>query len=187
MSMHVTLVLAGVDIPGSGLLSEGRRDAATGQWTLPPAAGRRVNGLEATQTERRFDLVELDRFRYDSPANIAAWVTHLTGVESALRLLNVGPGMLSTGTMPEYLYDRTGGVVGLLERLIEDGCREAMDTKHETLTEALLDSITIDLTHAPDRDPAAGEIPAVPPPRRTPGKRHRNTVLDDRGPAGATG
>lgn len=186
MSMHVTLVLVGVDIPGSGLLSEGRRDAATGQWTLPPTAGRRVNGLEATQTERRFDLVELGPFRYDSPASIAAWVTHLTGVENALRLLNAGPGMLSTGTMPEYLFERTGGVVGLLERLIEDGCREAMDSGQETLTEALLDSITIDLTHTPDRDPGAGEVPTVPPPRRT-GRRHRNTVLDDRGPAGAAG
>ncbi|GAB1339833.1 hypothetical protein ACE1SV_64230 [Streptomyces sp. E-15] len=164
MSVHVTLVLVGVDIPGSGLLREGRRDATSGQWSLPPASPRRVNGLEATQTERRFDLVELGRFRYDSPANIAAWVRHLTGVEDALRLLDAGPRMLSSGTMPEYLYERTGGVVGLLERLIEDGCREAMDCGLESLTEGLLDSVTIDLTHATDRDPDAGEVPAVPPP-----------------------
>ncbi|WP_329141404.1 hypothetical protein OG552_30230 [Streptomyces sp. NBC_01476] len=56
MSMHVTLVLVGVDIPSSGLMDEGH-----------PAAQRRgrrpVNGWEPTRTERRFDLVELDRFR----------------------------------------------------------------------------------------------------------------------------
>ena len=28
--------------------------------------------MEATQTERRFDLIELDRFRYDTPAQITA-------------------------------------------------------------------------------------------------------------------
>ncbi|MFE2247253.1 TniB family NTP-binding protein [Streptomyces lavendulae] len=187
MSMHVTLVLVGVDIPGSGLLREGRRDAATGQYTLPPASLHRVNGLEATQTERRFDLVELGPFRYGSPAGIAAWVRHLTGVENALRLLDASPNMLSTGTMPEYLFERTSGVVGLLERLIEDGCREAMDSGQEALTETLLDSIGIDLTHTPDRDQDAGEVPTVPSPRRTPNRRRRNTVLDDRGPAGAAG
>ena len=37
MSMHVTLVLVGVDIPGSGLLTEGRFDPGTRQWILPPS------------------------------------------------------------------------------------------------------------------------------------------------------
>jgi len=97
--------------------------------------------------------------------------------------------------MPEYLYRRTDGVVGLLERLIEDGCREAIDTGTEELTEGILDSVTVDITRAPGRDPAAGEIPAVPPKpasraardgrssRRRPG---RNTVFDDHGPAAAS-
>ncbi|MFE9258009.1 TniB family NTP-binding protein [Streptomyces sp. NPDC006879] len=187
MSMHVTLVLVGVNIHASGLLREGLRDAATGQWTLPPASSRRVNGLEATQTERRFDLVELGPFRYDRPASIAAWARHLTGVENSLRLLDACPGMLSSGTMPEYLYERTGGVVGLLERLVEDGCREAMDSGKEHLTEALLDTIAIDLDGSPARDAAAGEIPLVPAKKRPPTKQGRNTVFDDRGPAGETG
>ncbi|WP_201724799.1 hypothetical protein [Streptomyces antimycoticus] len=51
MSMHVTLVLIGVDIPGSGLLREGRHDARTGQWILPPSQHAKVHGLEATQTD----------------------------------------------------------------------------------------------------------------------------------------
>jgi hypothetical protein len=76
--------------------------------------------LEATQTERRFDLIELDRFRYDAPAQITAWTRHLAGIEQQLRLMDAAPDMLTDATVPEYLYRRTNGVVGLLERLIED-------------------------------------------------------------------
>jgi hypothetical protein len=67
MSMHVTLVLIGVDIPGSGLLREGRHDPRTGQWLFPPSRHAGIHQLEATQTERRFDLIELDRFRLRHP------------------------------------------------------------------------------------------------------------------------
>jgi len=178
MSMHVTLVLIGVDIPGSGLLGEGRCEARTGQWVTPPPRCARVHGLEATQTERRFDLVELDRFRYDTPAGIAAWAAHLAGLEDHLRLLEATPGMLTAGTMPEYLYRRTDGVVGLLERLVEDGCRLAVDTGAERLTETLLDGVAPDLAADTGRDPGAGEVPTVPPhpqPGPHPRKRGRNT------------
>ena len=87
MSMHVTLILVGVGIPASGLLAEGRPD----RWTADPS------GQAATQTQRRFELVHLDPFRYDTPAEIAAWVTHLAGVETHLRLLAAEPGMLPLG------------------------------------------------------------------------------------------
>jgi hypothetical protein len=190
MSMHVTLVLIGVDIPGSGLLREGRHDPRTGQWTFPPSRHAGVHGLEATQTERRFDLVELDRFRYDTPAQITAWTRHLAGIEQQLRLMGADPGMLTDGTMPEYLYRRTSGVAGLLERLIEDGCREAIDTGTERLDQAVLDNVALSLPDIRSRDAEAGEIPPIPPgPAQAGGsgagkrKRGRNTVFDDRGPA----
>ncbi|MGQ4427193.1 hypothetical protein ACN6LL_002033, partial [Streptomyces violaceoruber] len=84
-------------------------------------------------------------------------------------------------------FDRTGGVVGLLERLIEDGCQEAIDSGAECLTEPLLDGIAITLDRADGRDLGAGEIPDIPEPKE-PKKssnraRPRNTVLDDQGPA----
>jgi hypothetical protein len=192
MSMHVTLVLIGVDIPGSGLLREGRPGPRTGQWILPPSRHAAIHGLEATQTERRFDLIELGRFRYDTPPQITAWTRHLASIEQQLRLMNAAPGMLTGGAMPEYLYRRTDGVVGLLERLIEDGCREAIDTGTERITQTVLDNVVLGLAGAPGRDPGAGEIPAVPPGPARPGgkgkhKRGRNTVFDDRGPASGTG
>jgi hypothetical protein len=102
--------------------------------------------------------------------------------------------MLTDGTMPEYLYRRTNGVAGLLERLIEDGCREAIDTGTERLDEALLDNVALSLPDTRSRDAAAGEIPAMPPGPVPPGggaagkrKRGRSTVFDDRGPATGAG
>ncbi|MFG2783939.1 hypothetical protein ACGFY7_39670 [Streptomyces prunicolor] len=67
MGLGVTLILSGVNIPGTGLLREARFDRKTKQWVLPPLESTRVHGLEVTQTERRFELVELDRFRYETP------------------------------------------------------------------------------------------------------------------------
>jgi hypothetical protein len=84
--------------------------------------------------------------------------------------------------MPEYLFRRTGGIVGLLERLIEDGAARAIDTGTERLTADLLDTIDINLGNISGRDHSAGETPDVPPRPTggTKGKR-RNTVFDDHG------
>lgn len=194
MSMHVTLVLIGVGISASGLLREGRHDPRTGQWVFPPASSRdkSYNDEAATQTERRFDLVDLDPFRYDTPDEIAAWVAHLAGIEQHLRLFRAQPGMLTGDGMPEYLFRRSGGIVGLLERLIEDGCMQAIDTGEERLTIELLDGIELNLGNLPNRDPTAGEVPQAPPrpattkSAKSAGRRSRNTVFDDQGmPAAA--
>lgn len=101
--------------------------------------------------------------------------------------------MLTTGEMPEYLYERTRGIVGLLRRLIEDGCTEAITSGEERLTPDVLARTTIHLRDHSDLDPAAGEIPEIPqnvkPPRppKTRKKRGRNTVFDDRGERPAAG
>ncbi|MFE7369536.1 AAA family ATPase [Streptomyces anulatus] len=186
MSLNVTLILVGVDIAGSGLLREARWNAKKRQWVFPPSEQARVFGLEVTQTERRFDLIELEPFRYSTSPQIQAFIDHLGGIEENLRLLESWPGMLTDGGMPEYLMRRTGGVVGLLQRLIEDGAQEAMDSGQEFLDESLLDEIVISLDD-PSRDPAAGEVPSVPVgttrTRTKKVKRGRNTTLDDRGPA----
>ena len=95
----------------------------------------------------RFDLVDLDRFSYDTPAGIAAWTAHLVGIEQQLRLLRGCDGMLSGGDMPEYLFRRTHGIVGLLRRLIEDGCAKAISAGEERLTPELLADTAIRLGH----------------------------------------
>lgn len=184
------VVLVGVGIPKSGLLREGRFDERTGEWLFPPVKdkGKSPNDEAATQTERRFRLVNLDPFSYDTPADIAAWAGHLSGIEAQLRLFNAGGDPLTGGTMPEYLFRRTGGVVGLLSCLIEEACIAAIDNGTERLGRELLDEITIDPGRLPGRDPGAGEIPGLPRQagaRENTKKRARNTVFDDKGGAGA--
>ena len=189
MSLTV-VVLVGVGIPRSGLLREGRLDHRTGEWAFPPVRdkGKSPNDEAATQTERRFMLVSLDPFSYGTPAAIAAWTSHLSGIEAQLRLFATPANPLTGGSMPEYLFRRTGGVIGLLSCLIEDACMTAIDSGSERLDMDLLDEITIDLSRIPGRDPGAGEVPDLPrnAGRRKAGKRPRNTVFDDKGAAGAT-
>ncbi len=190
MDLNVTLVLIGAGIPGSGLLRGAYVDPRTSQWVFPDIErGKSYNPAAATQTERRFDLVDLDPFDYTTPAGITAFLQHLAGIEDQLRLLRSFDGMLTTGGMPEYLFRRTHGIVGLLRRLIEDGCAKAIATGEERLTPGLLASTVIRLGNLADLDREAGEVPPIPqdvqpPPstRKNSGKKKpRNTVFDDRG------
>ena len=117
---------------------------------------------------------------------MTAFIEHLAGIEDQLRLLRSFDGMLTAGDMPEYLFRRTYGVVGLLRRLIEDGCAKAIATGEERLTRELLAGTPIRLGNLADLDPDAGEIPDIPPamprPRsRRRKRRPRNTVFDDHG------
>jgi hypothetical protein len=190
MSLPVTLILVGVGIPKSGLLRDGRRDPRTGQWLFPPVKdrGRSRNDDAPGQTDLRFDLVDLDRFSYGTPAGTAAWTAHLVGIEQQLRLLHGHDGMLSEDAMPEYLFRRTGGIVGLLRKLIQEACRHAIETGTEKITTSLLDTLALSSADLPGLDPDSGEVPDIPPapaPRKS--SRRRNTVFDDRGtPAAGT-
>ena len=124
--------------------------------------GKSRNDDAPGQTDLRFDLVDLDRFSYDTPAGIAAWTAHLVGIEQQLRLLRGCDGMLSGGDMPEYLFRRTGGIVGLLKKLIQEGCRHAIETGTEKITTELLDTLALRPSDLPGLDPDAGEVPDIP-------------------------
>ncbi|MEU6912826.1 AAA family ATPase [Streptomyces olindensis] len=190
MSMPVTLVLVGVGIPTSGLLREGSRDPKTGEWIYPPVRdrGRSPNDHAASQHERRFQVVDLGPFRYGTAKEMKAWITHLRGLEGHMRLLVDTKGMLTDGDMPEYLFRRTGGIVGVLEKLIQRGLRLAIEDGSERLTKGLLDQITVTPGDMPDLDASSGEQPTIPPHEATAKKKpkSRNTVFDDIGPV-ATG
>ncbi|MGW6401257.1 AAA family ATPase [Streptomyces sp. NPDC055134] len=187
MSMPVTLILVGVGIPTSGLLREGRRDPKTQEWVYEPVkdAGRSPNAHAASQHERRFQVVDLGPFRYITPAEMEAWMVHLRRLEGELRLLSDTTEMLTGGDMPEYLFHRTKGVVGILEKLIQHGCRRAMEDKSECLTKGLLNQFTVTPDDMPDLDAGSGEQPHIPPhePTQKKNSRGRNTVFDDDGPA----
>jgi len=92
--------------------------------------------------------------------------------------------MLSDGAIPEYLFRRTGGIVGLVKKLVQAGCRHAIETGHEQITTDLLDALALSPADLPDLDPGAGEVPHIPaPPAAQPRKpaKPRSTVFDDRG------
>lgn len=195
MSMPVTLILIGVGIYKSGLLRNGRRDPATGQWVIPPVKdrGKSRNDDAPDQTDLRFEPVDLDRFSYGDPQSTAAWIAHLVGLEQQLRLLNARDGMLSEGDMPEYLFRHTRGIVGILRKFVQKACHRAIETGEEEITTTLLDSLAITRKDLPGLDPDSGEIPdgvlADAPAAKKPAKprKPRNTVFDDHGaPAAGT-
>ncbi len=193
MSLPVTLILIGVGIPRSGLLRDGRRDPATGQWLFPPVKdrGKSRNDDAPGQTDLRFDLVDLDRFSYGGTDSTEAWVAHLVGIEQQLRLLHARDGMLSEGEMPEYLFRHTRGTVGILRKLIQKACRRAIESGEEEITAGLLDSLTLTRKDLPGLDPDSGEIPDIlaAPDAKKPARprKPRNTVFDDHGaPAAGT-
>lgn len=103
METSVTVVALGVDVRGSGILYDGTR-------------GR--DKQLRTQTARRFTVLDIEPFRYDTAQGIRDWVAHLAAVEAELPLLDATPGMLSEH-LAEFLYERTSGVIGVLSDWVQ--------------------------------------------------------------------
>lgn len=191
MDTGATLVLVGVGITSSGLLSEGTTDAAVRKGrgapdagalngatvTLAPSGGGRLrrrtveDDEQYTQTERRFKLLHITNFGFVSAAERRDWVSFLAGVGQELRLLGMdkdNPGrILTDGDLPEYLFRRTGGVVGTVNRLVTEACRAAVENPdpesgEERITVALLDGLTANYSAEEGRIAEVGEIPDVP-------------------------
>lgn len=194
MDSGATVILIGVGIPRSGLLREGgpAEDLADRQVHLEPGHQRLrrrevEDDDEATQTERRFTLLHLRNFSYDTPQDVEDWTTFLAGVGHQLRLHGVDHTSLLADGMPEYLFRRTGGVVGSVVQLVSRGARTAMRnpdpaTGDERITREILDREVIDFAGEDGRLPEAGEVPTVPAHRPATAVRAkgRNTVLDDK-------
>lgn len=104
METSVSIVAMGVDVRGSGILYDGK--------------GRPRDEQLRTQTARRFTVLDIDKFHYDSATDIREWVAHLKAVEEDLLLLDKQPGMLSQH-LPEFLFQHTNGVIGVLTDWIE--------------------------------------------------------------------
>lgn len=103
METSVTVVAMGVDVQGSGILYDGKL-----------AHDQRLG----TQTRRRFTLLDLEPFSYDTPEDVRHWVAHLRALEQALLLVDKTDGMLSI-ELAEHLFQRTNGVIGVLHDWIQ--------------------------------------------------------------------
>jgi len=195
-----TLILVGVAIPGSGLLSEGRHDDDV-PVTLTAQKGQlRRRAVEDedqyTQTERRFKLLHVRNYSYHDKRSRREWIELLVALGAQLRLVGMDPEtpgkLLIEGDLPEYLFGRTGGVVGTLCRLVTEACRVAARTPdpvtgEERLTRQLLDGVRANFSAEEGRVAEVGEIPDIPTVRTTATDPKRvNRVLQEK-PTGHAG
>lgn len=163
METSVSVVAMGVDIQGSGILYDGKH-----------AHDQRLG----TQTRRRFTLLELEPFSYKTPEDARHWVAHLRALEQSLLLIDKADGMLSE-ELPEYLFQRTNGVIGVLHdwvQLAADGLIDRPPSQGgECLTREDLERTQ------PKGQPAAANGAATAKPKKKVGTRRprgRNTVFD---------
>lgn len=165
MLSPATVVGMGVDIRKSAILGEGNNYiASTGRTGL------------ATQTTHRFSLYELEPFNDATRDGLDDWRLVLADLQQQLLLLEAPDDLLIS--LSSYLYERSHGVMGWLINLVQGGCAEAIASGAETLTESLLDGITISVA-ADDADGAAvAAIVAASPERKRARKSGRNTIYD---------
>jgi Bacterial TniB protein len=123
--LPATFVYAGLDVDETGLFAGTRGRQIAGRFTLIPA--------------RPFD--------YGTAAQKGTWRSLVAAMEASLRLHHHQPGTL-TG-LAEYLFGRTGGMIGSLSQLVRGAAILAIQDGSEQVTRELLDLVPVD--HAAQR------------------------------------
>lgn len=118
--LPATFVYAGIEVEAQGLFAGVRGRQIAGRFTVIPAAP----------------------FDYGTSGQREQWRALIATMESALRLLRHKPGSLVR--MDEYLYRRTGGMIGSLSQLIRGGAILAIEDRSEAITRDLLDIVPVD-------------------------------------------
>lgn len=98
-------------------------------------------GRNSRQIRARHEIVELQPFHRGTSTMIAQWIDVINNFEKALRLKKHKPGTLAK--FEDYLFDRTGGLLGGLNALICRAAVDAIDTGEERITKKLLSTIEI--------------------------------------------
>jgi hypothetical protein len=86
------------------------------------------------------------RFAYGTGEQREQWRALIATLESPLRLHRHRAGPL-TG-LAEYLYPRSGGMIGSLSQLIRGAAILAIDDGSEQITRDLLDTVPVDYARA---------------------------------------
>jgi hypothetical protein len=118
--LPATFVYAGIDVEAQGLFAGVRGRQIAGRFTVIPAAP----------------------FAYGTSGQREQWRALIATMESALRLLRHKPGSLVG--MDEYLYRRTGGMIGSLSQLVRGAAILAIEDRSEAITRTLLDIVPVD-------------------------------------------
>jgi hypothetical protein len=132
--LPATFIYAGIDVESAGLFAGTR--------------GRQIAG--------RFTVIPATPFAYGTAAQREQWRALIATLDCALRLYQHRPGSLLP--QEEYLYRRSGGMIGSLSQLIRGAAILAIEDGSERITRDLLEAVPVD--YAAERGatarPAAG-------------------------------
>ncbi len=120
---NVTICVAGVELIAGGLFDEG-------------------TSLKRTPTAGRLSCVEVRPFDINDEEGRVGWRAVVEAFDSTVILADHSPGDLLK--LQNYLWDRTGGVVGSLARLIRIGIDLAIENEIESLPRELIDQVKLD-------------------------------------------
>jgi hypothetical protein len=133
--LPATFIYAGIDVEAQGLFAGVRGRQIAGRFTVIPAAP----------------------FAYGTRAQRGQWRALIAALESLLRLHRHRTGNLVR--LDEYLYRRSGGMIGSLSQLVRGAAILAIEDGSEQISKQLLDSVPVD--YAAQRADTASR-----PPRR---------------------
>src|SRR6202165_5216067 len=133
--MPASIVYAGIDVEAQGLFA----------------------GVRGRQIAGRFTVIGAAPFAYGTGAQREQWRALIATQESLLRLHSHRTGSLIK--LDEYLYRRSGGMIGSLSQLVRGAAIVAIEDGSEQITKKLLDSVSVD--YAAERADTASR-----PPRR---------------------
>jgi len=118
--LPATFIYAGVDVEAQGLFAGVRGRQIAGRFTVIPAAP----------------------FAYGTRAQRGQWRALIAALESLLRLHRHRTGSLVR--LDEYLYRRSGGMIGSLSQLVRGAAILAIEDGSEQVSKQLLDSVAVD-------------------------------------------
>ena len=114
-------------------------------------------GVRGRQIAGRFTVVPAAPFAYGTGAQRGQWRALIAILQSLLRLHSHRTGSLVC--LDEYLYRRSGGMIGSLSQLVRGAAILAIEDGSEQISKQLLDSVPVD--YAAQRADTASR-----PPRR---------------------
>jgi hypothetical protein len=118
--LPATFIYAGIDVEAQGLFA----------------------GVRGRQIAGRFTVVPATAFAYGTGEQRETWRALVATMEHTLRLHHHVPGTLVT--LDEYLYRRSGGMIGSLSQLIRSVAILAITDGTEKITRELLDTVPVD-------------------------------------------
>ena len=103
---------------------------------------RQFAGVRDRQIAGRFTVIPAAPFAYGTAEQREQWRALIATLETLLWLHQHRPGIL-TG-LAEYLYQRSGGMIGSLSQLIRGAAILAIEDGTEQITRDLLDVVPVD-------------------------------------------